>query len=311
MSGIGVVVNPRAGGNRRAGDRAARLGDVVGNVGWVRETASIDHLPEVIAECRRRAVDVIAVCGGDGTFTRTLSAMVQAYEGRALPSFLPLRAGTMNTVARCVGSPAWQPERMLAEIAAEYRRGRPLASTEHQLLCVNGAAFGFMVGAGVVVGFLRAYYAQSRQGGLGALGLLIRLSCSALVRGELARQAFEWFDAGLACDGALVPFERFSVVHASSIEEIGLGFRPTYRAREQPGRFHVFAGPIEARELVRCLGRIRRGVPTRSAQVHDVLAERLVLQFRRPSEYMIDGEIMPAAEQLVIEPGPILRIIRR
>jgi hypothetical protein len=108
-----------------------------------------------------------------------------------------------------------------------------------------------------------------------------------------------------------VPFDRFSVVYVSSIEEIGLGFRPTYRARERRDRFHVFAGPIEAVELVRCLPRIRRGVATRSRQVFDATAGRLLVEFATASSYMMDGDIMPPVERLVIEPGPVLRVIGR
>src|SRR5215813_8042062 len=121
MSGIGVVVNPFAGRNRRAGGRVLRLGDVLGAHGWVRETRSLTHLADVAAECRDRAVDLLGVCGGDGTMARTLSALVHAYGSDTLPGILPLRGGTMNTIARSMGCPAWQPERMLAEIVANYR----------------------------------------------------------------------------------------------------------------------------------------------------------------------------------------------
>jgi diacylglycerol kinase family enzyme len=311
MPGIGVVVNPQAGGNRGISDRALRLGHLVGPNGWVRETTTVDALPEVAVECRQTGVDVLAVCGGDGTFGQTLSALVRAYGGRPLPSFLPLRAGTMNTVARSIGCRAWQPERMLAEVVADYRSGRPLADFEHQLLSVNGESFGFMVGAGVVVGFLRAYYDNELRGPVGAAQVLGRLVVSALTGGDAARRAFEWVGARMERDGVRVPFERFSVVYVSSIEEIGLGFKPTYRARERRDRFHVFAGPIDAVELVRCLPRIRRGVATGSRQVYDATAGRLVVEFDSPSPYMMDGDIMPAAERLVIEPGPVLRVIGR
>ncbi len=309
MGGIGVVVNPEAGGNRRAGDRAQRLGHVVGSAGSVREIPTLADVAEVAAECRDRDIDVLAVCGGDGTYTRVLSALVQAYGDRQLPRFLPLRAGTMNTVARAVGCPAWQPERMLAQVVADYRTGQSVDLMEHQLLGVNGS--GFVVGAGVVVGFLRAYYDGPRQGRLGAATLLARLIASAIVRGPLVREVFEWTRARMWCDETLVPFSEFSVIYASSIEDIGLGFRPTYRARERRGYFHVFAGSLQEGELARRLWRIRRGRPTGSRRVHDGLARRLRVDFQQPTPYMIDGEIMKPVSRLLVEAGPVLRIIRR
>ncbi len=311
MSGIGVVVNPSAGRNRRAADRADRLGDVVGAHGWVRETRSLEHLADVAAECRAHAVDVLGVCGGDGTLARTLWALVRVYGAAALPDIVPLRAGTMNTVARAMGCPAWQPERMLAEIVATYRSGRALEATEHQLVMVNQRDYGFMVGTGAPVEFLRLYYARPRQGAAAAVRVLLALSASVLTRGPLARRLFAPAAAELRCDGARVPFDAYTVIYASTIEDIGLGFRPTYRARERPGHFHVFAGPVGAREFLRCLPRIRRGRPTRSPQVHDGLARAARVEFRQPTFYMVDGDIMDATVRLTVEPGPVVRVIRR
>jgi len=311
MSGIGVVVNPHAGRNRRSSDRADRLGDVLGAHGWVRETPSLEHLADVAAECRARAVDVLGVCGGDGTLARTLSALVRVYGSDALPDIVPLRAGTVNTIARAMGCPAWQPERMLAEIVATYVGGRPLDATEHQLVRVNGNDYGFMVGAGVPVAFLRRYYDQPRQGKRAAARTLARLILSVVLRGPVARAMFAPMPAVLRCDGALVPFTAYTVVYASTIEDIGLGFRPTYRAREQPGHVHVFAGTIGPGEFVRCLPAIKRGRPTHSPKVYDALARSVRVEFRQPTFYMVDGDIMEPTAQITIEPGPVVRVIRR
>jgi diacylglycerol kinase family enzyme len=117
--------------------------------------------------------------------------------------------------------------------------------------------------------------------------------------------------ATVRCDGERVPFDAYTVIYASTIEDIGLGFRPTYRAREQPGHVHVFAGPIGAWEFVRCLPAIRRGRPTGSPKVYDALARALSVEFRQPTFYMIDGDIIEPATHVTVEPGPVVRVIRR
>jgi diacylglycerol kinase family enzyme len=310
MSGIGVVVNPRAGRNR-AGGRTGRLGRVLGGHGWVRETQSLAHLEDVAAECRARGVDVLGVCGGDGTLARTLTALVRVYGGADLPRILPLRAGTMNTVARAMGCPAWRPERMLAEIVEDYRSGRSLDETEHQLLCINEDTFGFMIGAGVPVEFLRLYYDEPHRGLRGAAPVLTRLSAAALRGGPLAQRVVRPMAAALRCDGELVPFASYSVIYASTIADIGFGFKPTYRARERQGAFHVFAGPIGAAEFLSYMPAIWRGQPTGSPHIHDALAARLLVEFREPTFYMVDGDIMEPSERLAVEHGPIVRVIRR
>ena len=97
VASIAVVVNPSAGRNRRTAARVDRLADVLGGQGWVRETHSLEQLADVARECQVRQVELLGVCGGDGTLARTLTALVRAYGSDALPCILPLRAGTMNT----------------------------------------------------------------------------------------------------------------------------------------------------------------------------------------------------------------------
>jgi hypothetical protein len=210
-----------------------------------------------------------------------------------------------------MGCPRWQPERMLAEVVARYRDGRPLDATEHQLVRVNGRDYGFMVGAGVPVEFLRLYYARPHTGAGAAIGLLVSLTGSVLLRRPLGRSLFTPIAAELRCDGTRVPFDAYTVIYASTIEDIGLGFRPTYRARERPGYVHVFAGPIGALEFIRCLPAIKRARPTGSPNVHDGLARTVGVEFRRPTFYMIDGDIMDPTACLTVEPGPLVRVIRR
>jgi diacylglycerol kinase family enzyme len=312
MSSIGVVLNPQAGRNRQRRNRAARLGRLLGAQGWVRETPSLDALADVAAECRERDVTMVGVCGGDGTLARTITALVREYgTDSTLPAILPLRAGTMNTVARAMGCSAWQPERMLAEIVDEQRRGAPLPLTEHQLICVNGRHYGFMVGAGVPVEFLRTYYDQPRRGARGAIRTLLQFSASALIGGPTIRRVFRPMPARLAVDGTRAPFDAYTVIYASTIEDIGLGFRPTYRAREQAGRFHVFAAEIGALAFIATLPAIWLARPTGSPQVHDTLASALRAELGEPTFYMIDGDIMEPTTQLDVRLGPVVRVIRR
>lgn len=277
----------------------------------MRETRTLEHLEDVAEECRARAIDVLGVCGGDGTLARTLTALAKVYGSATLPRILPLRAGTMNTVARAMGCARWRPERMLAEIVDTYRSGGRLDETEHQLLRINGDTLGFMIGAGVPVEFLRLYYNEPHRGLRGTVRVLSRLSLSAIRGGALAAKVFQPMPAVLSCDGRRLPFAAYTVVYASTIEDIGFGFKPTYRARELPGAFHVFAGSIGAAQFLRCMPAIWRGQPTRSPQVHDELAARLHVEFRDPTFYMVDGDIMEPTRHLAIEHGPVVRVIRR
>jgi diacylglycerol kinase family enzyme len=140
---------------------------------------------------------------------------------------------------------------------------------------------------------------------------MVQFSSSALIGGPTIRRVFRPLPARLLVDGSPAPFDAYTVVYASTIEDIGLGFRPTYRARERAGRFHVFAASIGALAFIAKLPAIRLARPTRSRQVHDVLAAQLRVEFRDPTFYMIDGDIMEPTTQLDVRLGPVVRVIRR
>src|SRR5262245_60427663 len=172
VGGIGVVVNPHARANRNGvGERTARLADVVGGDGCVRVTESIGAIEEVAREFRRRGTEVLAICGGDGSYHCTLTGFRKVYGQEPLPLLLPLRAGSINYVADATGGRRGRPEQVLARAVRDYRRGRVYETTERDLLRVNGVEHGFVVSFGTAVNYLRLYYSRERQGALQAARL--------------------------------------------------------------------------------------------------------------------------------------------
>jgi diacylglycerol kinase (ATP) len=311
VSGIGIVINPHARLNRRAHARAEQFSELVKGDGLVCETESLEEMAAVAREFRERDIDLLAVCGGDGSFFRTLSALVRVYGNHPLPRFLPLRAGSMNTICHSVGWRRGTPERVLVKAVAAYRAGRPLEVTERHLLCVDGEHYGFMVGAGSIVNFLRLYYGLPGRGPWAAAALLGRLALSALGRTALARSVTQRTEADIDCDDERVPHRQFTVIYASSIDEIGLGFKATYLATRKRGFFHLIAGPLQVRHALRGVHRLRKGWPLDLDVLYDNLAQHVRVEFSRPTEYMIDGDILGPVTSLDVVIGPRLTIIHR
>lgn len=311
MPGFGVVINPHAGKNRHERERLQRFTATVRSDGLVCETESIDELEDLARDFRDRRIDVLAICGGDGSFFRALSAMVRAYGDEPLPRFLPLRAGSMNTIASSVGCRHGSPERMLASALSDYRGGRPFELTERQLIQVAGRHYGFMVGAGSIVNFLQVYYGGTGRGPWAATTCFTRTVTSAVFGTALARGVLQHVEADIDCDGERVPHRRFNVVYASSLTDIGLGFHATYLATRKPGFFHLLAGRLKATQLVLRLRRLRRGWPLEVSTLYDNLAQRVTVEFPRPTHYMIDGDVLAAVSTLEIVSGPRLTIIQK
>ena len=196
MGGIGVVLNPRARKNRhRADEIGARIAAALGEDGLVRVTPTLESVAAAATECHDRDIEILAICGGDGTFHCTLTAFHAVYGSDPLPALLPLRAGTINYLADATGGWRGRPEHVVARVLRDQRRGRTHVTTERDVLRVNGRELGFVLGFGVPVNYLQAYYAQEAQGPGPAAGLLGRLIVSALLGTHMARAVMQPIDA--------------------------------------------------------------------------------------------------------------------
>ncbi len=271
------------------------------------DLASIDH---VAHEFARERIDVLGVCGGDGSHFRTLSAMRRVYGDTPLPLFLPLRAGTMNYIARSIGCMHGGPEHVLSHVVHDYRHGRTHDTVERHLLIVNDEHAGFVVGVGVIVNYLRLYYSEPAPGPVTATRLLARLVASACTGTSLVRGVFRRVEADLDCDEERVPFRTFTVVLAGTITHVALGFKPMYLAARKRHHFHLLAGPIGPLRLARKIVRFHKGFPLEEPDFYDNLARTAVMQFATPTSFMMDGDILDPVPAITMKTGPMLSMIR-
>ncbi len=250
----------------------------------VRVTPDLAAIEAVAREFARERIDILAVCGGDGSHFRTLSAMRRAYGGK-------VRGG---------------PEHVLAHVAHVYRHGRTHDIVERHLLVVNDEHAGFVIGCGVIVNYLRLYYSERKPGPVTAVRLLARLVGSACAGTPLVRGVFRRVEADIDCDEERVPFRTFSVVLAGTITHVALGFKPMYLAARKRHHFHLLAGPIGPLRLTRKIVRFHKGMPLEEPEFYDNLARTAVVHFATPTSFMMDGDILGER----IRTGQVLSMIR-
>lgn len=309
MAGIGVVVNPRASGNRGRSGAAARLAAVVGADGEVVETENLEALEATLRRFHDRGFDVIAVSGGDGSLCHAISRAVPLWGEDGLPPFVALRGGTINNVSRTIGGPT-RPEALLGKVMSGYRARRPFATMDRPLLRANGEIYGSIVGAGLITHFLEEYYEGRDPGPARAAGMLVRCGISWLGRGSYIRRIVPVLEGSAECDGEALPYTSFTLVLASSVGHIGLGVRPFYLSGRKRGYFHVLAGPATPGQLLSRLARFRRGFPADLDTLYDNMARRFRIEFAEPQSFTVDGELFPAVRTLVVEAGPAVRFVR-
>lgn len=313
MAGIGIVTNPNSRRNRRHPERVERLGYILGQHDHHETTRGPDDVRGVAERFKEAGVEILALNGGDGTNHVTLTTFIEVYGDTPLPMIAFLRGGTMNTISNAVGIRG-TPGQILLNIAEKYHLGQEFEVTERNILRVDGddkTHYGFIFANGFLYNFLEVYYADPNPSPLVAAKVLTRLVGASLVGAQAARDLFRPFRAQVEVDGERWPQEQFTAVVASSIEQIGLGFRPFIRCRQRPDHFNLLgilaAGATFALELPR----IRLGMPIPESKMRNEVAREVRFQSDQPIEYTIDGDLHVAEGPVRLSAGPRLRLIIR
>jgi diacylglycerol kinase family enzyme len=304
---LGVIANARAGRLRRYPSTIRRLRAAAG-ADAVFVTGSGDELLEALDALRERGTDLLVIVGGDGSVTGTLTPLLRAWPPAPLPAIALTRGGTVNTIARSLGSPG-PPERAVrlllrsgertvrrrALVEARAKDGEP----HHGMIFVNGGGERW----------LEIYHEESSRGVPGALAVIARIAASVLTGGELARRVFAPFRAKLVVDGEAQPEQNYTLMAAAGIPEIGLGFAPFRTAGSDPDHIHFTATAADAAALLRELPALRlRHERKRSPLRHFALREARILT-SEPVPWSLDAESFAPACELRVSAGPALDFV--
>lgn len=342
---LGIILNPLA---RRAAHpdlpkrlqercaaaaQAARI-SVCTSLAVTRGQAELAAALESFAQKR---IDVLAVCGGDGTLMATVSAAVAAY-GEALPPILILPGGTMNTAARNLGMYRYGgPEavlfRLLFALGAAGKKGlagvprctqevvriktleeRPLILGRSDVVSnedgdgVSRTRYGFIFGAAMGARYLSAY--ARRPGLLWAAWLGLRTLGSSLLPGggSFARWLFERTPAELTVDGERATETAFRLLLVSTVPDVGLGMRVPWQAGRVRGRFHLIASSLPLIANARQVVRMQRGQPLKGSPHLDLLAQSASLRFATSQPLTVDGDLF-TARGVDLSLGPSLEVL--
>lgn len=303
-----MIVNARAGRARRDPGLAGRLRAVIG-ADAVIVTRAPDEVAPALAALRERGTDTLLLVGGDGSVTGTLTPLLRGWPADALPALALTRGGTVNTIAKSLGS-AGAPERVAARLlraaGGAVRRRRAVV----RVVADDGEpVFGMIFVNGVGVRFLDVYHDDSSRGVVGALSVIARVAGSAVSGGQLARSMFAPFRAELVVDGEALPAADYTVMAAAGIRDIGLGFAPFYTAGRDPEHIHLAVCAAGALSLVRELPALRLGRRLPGSVLSHFSPRQAVIRTDEPEAWTLDAESFAPARALRLEAGPVLDFV--
>jgi len=310
MAGLAIIANPNAHRNRNWPLASQALRKAAPGAA-LYETRTERELRDAAAQVGRDRPRVVAIAGGDGTVTHTVTALAEALQDQ-LPPLALLGGGSYDSLAPLGGR--GDAEDRLKRLSEAVATGAPLNITERDTVRVSlpsksAGRCGFRFGVGLPVRFIEEIYASGKAGFWTSSRVLVRAAVSSFFRAKLARKLFEPIDLRVTVDGEEWPRLPIYGVVGSSVAEAGLGLRPFRRATEQPGSFQVLGLTAAPRSFALEVPRLLFGRPARRDRLLEAVAEEVELRAPRPFGYFLDGEIDTAPGRLVVRAGPRVALV--
>ncbi len=308
MSGIGIITNPHSKLNKRNPRRTELLGYILGEKGQLEVTKSLEDLSRVAREFKEKGINVLAINGGDGTVSRTLTAFLHEYGDKPLPQIALLRGGTINVLATNLGIKG-SPEEVLYRLIEAHAAGGALHTKKMTTIRVEDN-FGFLFGNGVAASFLKEYY-RNKTGPLGAFFWVLGVWGSRFLGGELHYRVVKDIPLSIAADGEPPISHTTCAIFAATVPKMPLSY-PLFEALPaNPGKFQVVSFTFSAKDAIWKLPivMLKRKEGSGTGKM-TLCARSLRIESEAPFDYTLDGELFVSrSHSLLVATGPELEFV--
>ena len=308
MAGIGIISNPHSKLNRRNPQRSAYLSYIAGKQGHVAVTHSLDEMEDVARSFRNQEISILAINGGDGTISHTLSVFSRIYPHKELPHIAVLRGGNMNVLAQNLGIKG-TPEQVLYRLIEKHSTQPELSYIRKQSLMIDGKV-GFLFANGTPAAFLEKFY-ENKTGALGAAWLISKVVLSRFFWRPFYLSIVSHHDSTIAIDDH-IPFRQATIsVLISTLPHMPMGPKlfPDMEHVQQGAQFISYStGPLEASILIPWDAFLR---PSKTSRIKTrLVGKTFSIQNDKPVLYTLDGEIYtPKSPQVTIDLGPTFSFV--
>ncbi len=339
---IGVITNPNSRKNRGQPDRAAKLQNIVGNLGEVHETNDVDSIKPVLREFLRRRAHYWVADGGDGALHWMLRMGMEVLEedefaggDYQLPLTMPTNGGTIDFVAGNVGIKG-NAEHLLTTLRSSLEAGTAIEEIEVDSMLIEGTrvtpdgdisfrTYGFAsAAAGAGQRFFAKYYQDPDPNPMTIVKVVantiasmpIALSPLRIIPGmpkhlrQYARDMLRPASARVYLDGMQLPTTEFSAVNIASMS-INLGnVLRFFNKADTDGQLHALVGSMSPMAMLMNLPRAYRGQGLKSKKIIDRACREMTLEAVGDELLapVIDGEYYPEVSRITFKVGPRVRI---
>jgi diacylglycerol kinase (ATP) len=315
---VGVLTNPRSGGNKKG------LGDIRSLLAkWPdvlhREETTPAGMNEALLGFARDDVDLLVINGGDGTAHAALTIIGRGEVFTKPPLLALLCAGTTSMLPRDVGVPGSSATALSRILRWAKSTDQSLTVLPRHVLQVQRpshqpALFGMFFGAGAVCQGIKVFHSGvNPMGWRGELmpGLtLLRMLLAILCRDHSKVPPLL---TKTSLDGQPSEERENLFILTSTLDRLFLGMRPFWGTENGP--LHFTAVGADSKRLLRLLPYLARGQKNRYATPANGYLSHNVHEMKlgMDGDFTLDGELYDAEQgPLTIGPaGPVMFLCPR
>ncbi len=336
---IGVISNPNSRKNKKQPPgRVARLRSVLGALGEVHETATVDEIRPALRRLISQGTKYLVSDGGDGSMHWLLNeTLALTREGELssseIPRTVPTNGGTVDFLARKAGIRG-EGISILRSLANEIADGREAPVIDLDSLQIQGEMrtadgtkpfekIGFAVAAGGIgQRFFDKYYEVPDRGAHTIVSVVAKAAASHLAGRlplpwpervvDFGNEMFSPTRARVTIDGREHASTAHGAIHAGAFDvELGGVFKVFPLARAD-GRLHFQAGGITPLEIIRAIPDLYRGGAIKSRDMVDVSGSEMSIEALGDEllSPIIDGEPYRNITRMTIRRGPRIKVAR-
>lgn len=309
MAGIGIITNPHSKLNKLNPERSKILSFIAGSRGKLEVTNNLEELRGVAKTFREKKIDTLAINGGDGTISRTITSFIHEYGDKPLPIIAVLRGGTMNMLADNLNI-SGTPEKNLYRLVEAHSIKDYFDTVEINTLKIDNN-YGFLFANAGATKFLEEFY-KKKTSALGSVFLIFKIIISFFTFKRLYKRIFSEEDFTLKANGC-EEIKSFSpLMFCSTVEKSPLKIKLFHQVKERPDSFQFLSILSPANRLPFHLPGFLLDSSSSKKQRLDLITSAIQVQANGPKQaaYTIDGEIYyPKSAKIEITLGPKIRFI--
>ena len=262
----GVIINPRSGSNRRSPVDIEQLSSQFGIP--VREAATPVEVNSAVEEFSKQKVNVIVVCGGDGTVQAAHTSLFSQNLFDVLPSLVVVGAGTTNMTAGDVGVRERLPDVLQKITNPNDARHLKLITRKILKLDMPGepSRYGMFFTTAAICDAMLFYHSKLHGRGFWGLPGII-LTFLRFVTAALAGRSGpgrETWDIKVRLNHEPAVRENFMILMATTLDKLIFGIKP-FKKEKGRGKLRFTALAMHPVKLWRELPGLLSGNPSKRA----------------------------------------------